>query len=80
MLKESVAKGLEAMFQTNATTVVKMLSAKYGFDLGEALADLAITETVKVVKGKQAKGEKKEKQAKQEGEKKEKQAKQGQEK
>jgi hypothetical protein len=79
MLKESVAKGLEAMFQTNARSVVKMLSVKYGFDLGEALADLAITETVKVVKGKQAKqGEGKEEgeQAKQvKKEKKEKKAK-----
>jgi hypothetical protein len=72
MVKESVMKGLEEMFQTNATRVVKMLSVKYGFDLGEALADLAITETVKVVKGKQAKQGKEE--DKEEGE----QAKQGQ--
>jgi len=68
MVKESVMKGLESMFQTNTRETVKMLSAKYGFDLGEALADLDITETVKVVKGKQGKqeqaGEKKEKKEK----------------
>ena len=52
MLKESVLKGLEEMFQANTAKTTKLLAEKYGFDLAEALGDLKITEAVKIVKGK----------------------------
>ena len=76
MMKESVMKGLEEMFQTNTREVTrevtKQLSVKYGFDVAEALSELKINEEVKVVRGKKEEKEKKEKVVKEKKEKKEK--------
>ena len=52
MMNAKVMKGLEEMFQANTTETIKMLSAKYGFDLAEALEELNVAEQVKIVKGK----------------------------